>query len=313
MAKKALGKGLSALIPISYGKREAASVTPLIEKTIVEELPVPEKDVSPEINSVDQVVHLPVSLIKPSQAQPRYVFNPDALEDLAASIKEKGVIQPVIVVARGEKYELICGERRWRAAQEIGMAEIPAIVKGFHEEEALEVALIENIQREDLNPIEEAEAFARFFERGLGHEEIAKKIGKSRSAVVNTMRLLKLPKSILQLILEQKISEGHGRAVLTLPTEDYQIRLAERIVAEGLSVRQVEEIVRKKGYQKRPAKRARVLDAQIVDLETKIQQKLGTQARVIAGKNKNKGRIEIKYFSLDDLDRILDGMGVHID
>jgi ParB family chromosome partitioning protein len=221
------------------------------------------------------------------------------------------LIQPVIVKKAGrDSYELVCGERRLRAAQKCGFEKIPAIVKDVAEDKLLEWALVENIQREDLNPIEEAEAYERLVEeRKLSHEEIAKKIGKDRSTVANTIRLLRLPQEILEGMIDGRLQAGHARALLSLPTPEHQRQIAKRIMEDRLSVRQVEELVGKAAVRKRRAKHARALDQDLIALETKLERKIGTQVRIFAGRN-HQGRIEIRYYSLDDLDRVLNLLGI---
>lgn len=301
MKKKALGRGLSALIPSTYENE--------IKKAGTEET----KKEPVTASSSAGVCEIPIENIVPNQDQPRYVFDDEKMIELTSSIREQGVIQPIIVKKHeyDGQYEIVCGERRYRAAKEAGLKKVPVFIKEIAASKFLEVALIENIQREDLNPIEEAEAYLKLYERGLSHDEIAKKVGKNRTTIVNILRLLKLPKEILKLLLEKEISEGHARALLALPTEDYQLRLGKRILEEQLSVREVEQIVKHKTYQKRPAKRVRKIDAQVLDLERKLEDKVGTKVRVFA--RKNKGRIEISYFSLADLDRILSLLDVKID
>ncbi len=298
MKKNALGRGLSALIPDDY---------------VISGEVVSDKKSKAEQQSNHGVVQISIKDIRHNQDQPRYLFDETKMEELAASIKEQGVIQPIIVKNKGAegKHELVCGERRLRAAQRAGIEKIPAIIKEIATSALLEIALIENIQREDLNPIEEAEAFFKLQERGLSHEEIAQKVGKNRTTIVNILRLLKLPKEILKLLAENKLREGHARALLSLPTVDYQIKLAKRCLEEGLSVRQIEEIVKRKSYQKRPAKRLRKIDSHIMDLERKLEEKLGSKVRVFAGKSK--GRIEVKYYTLGELDRILSVLGIAVD
>ncbi len=293
MKKNVLGKGLNALIPESY-------VNVINEKA------------EDNIKAKEGIIELRIENIFPNHDQPRHLIKEDSINELAASIKERGIIQPILVKEEQEgKYELICGERRLNAAKKIGLERIPAIVKDIATDELLETALIENIQREDLNPIEEAEAYLKLQERGLSHSEIAVKVGKNRTTIVNTLRLLNLPRVVLTLVVEKRISKGHARSLLSIPTEEYQIKLAKRIIEEDLSVRQVEDIIKRKGYQRRPAKRLRKIDAQIVDLERKLEDKLGSKVRIFAGKSK--GRIEIRYFSLDEMDRILSVLGVKID
>lgn len=308
MKKSALGKGLSALIPDSY-KNNQQQNTDFVEVNQKNGVAVAERD---EKSQASGVIELSLSKITPNEDQPRLRFEEEALEELAESIRENGIIQPIIVKRlENGNYEIVCGERRFKAAERIGLLAIPALVKDVADEKLLELALIENIQRQDLNAIEEAEAFFKLFERGLSHEEIATKVGKNRTTIVNSIRLRKLPKEIIALVSERKLSEGHARSLLALPTDEYRIRLAKRIIEEGLSVRQTEDIVKKKAYQKRPAKRARKLDAQILDLERKLEEKIGSKVRIFAGKSK--GRIEIRYFSLDDFDRILSVLQVTAD
>jgi len=299
MKKKALGRGLSALIPDTYEK-----------DPVKDEVSSPIEKRTPISSGAQEI---PLHDIVPNQDQPRYLFDDEKMIELISSVREQGIIQPIIVKKHeyDGQYEIVCGERRYRAAKEAGLQTVPVIIRDIAASKFLELALIENIQREDLNPIEEAEAYLKLFERGLSHDEIARKVGKNRTTVVNILRLLKLPKDVLKLLLENKISEGHARALLALPTEEYQLRLAKRIIEEQLSVRQAEKIIKHKSYQKRPAKRLRKLDAQIVDLERKIEDRVGSKVRIFAGKNK--GRIEIKYFSLADLDRILSILGIKVD
>ncbi|MFC1809324.1 ParB/RepB/Spo0J family partition protein [Candidatus Omnitrophota bacterium] len=291
--KKVLGKGLSALVPDTYLNT------------------IGEPAIETKVDS-HSVTELPLAIIHPNPSQPRHHFSETALEELAQSIRENGIIQPIIVSKiQEDKYEIVCGERRYRAAQKAGLAKLPAIVKDIVGQNTLEIALIENIQREDLNPIEEAQAYLKLQEQGAyTQEEIAKKVGKDRTTIANALRLLKLPIDILGMVIGKKISEGHARALLAIPGEDLQRNMACRIIADSLSVRQTEQLIQKKAYKKRKAKEARRLDADIINLENVIQQKLGAPVRIFAGK-KNSGRLEIKYKSLDELDRILENLGVY--
>ncbi|OGX12609.1 MAG: hypothetical protein A2351_01860 [Omnitrophica bacterium RIFOXYB12_FULL_50_7] len=255
---------------------------------------------------------IPVSLIAPNADQPRKTFNTETIEELANSIREKGVLQPIIVKKTSEeKFEIICGERRFRAAALCGLTEVPAIIKDIAGEDFLEWALIENIQREDLNPIEEAEAYQRLVEeRMISQEEVAKRVGKNRVTVTNTLRLLRLPLEVKQYLADGRLSAGHARALLGLLSPEHQRQMAKRIVEENLSVRQVEAIVNRSNAHKRKAKSARHLSAEIVDLETRLTHFLGTQAKIYPRKNQKEGRVEIQYFSLDDLDRVLQKIGL---
>ncbi len=311
--KKALGKGLSALIPDSYKEHMAATEKENLTTaaTITSE---PEAIVSaavlPAKDSAFQLI--PTSLIAPNADQPRKNFNVETIEELASSIREKGILQPIIVKKKGEgAFEIVCGERRFRAATLCGLAEVPAIIKDIADEDFLEWALIENIQREDLNPIEEAEAYQRLVEeRMISQEEVAKRVGKNRVTVTNTLRLLRLPPEVKQYLADGRLSAGHARALLGLLSPEHQRQMAKRIVDENLSVRQVEAIVNRSNAHKRKAKSARHLSAEIVDLETRLTHFLGTQAKIYPRKNQKEGRLEIQYFSLDDLDRVLQKIGL---
>ncbi|MBI4372458.1 MAG: ParB/RepB/Spo0J family partition protein [Candidatus Omnitrophica bacterium] len=295
LKKRVLGKGLSALIPDTYIK--------IIETQKGAQKAEPEKLEA-------GIQEIPIASIKPNRQQPRHRFPEETITELANSIKEQGILQPVIVKKSGDGYELICGERRAKAAQKCGLDKIPAIVKDVAEDKLLEWALVENIQREDLNAIEEAQAYVRLIEeRDLSQDEIAKRVGKDRSTVANTIRLLRLPQEILEGLIDGRLQAGHARALLALPTPEHQRQLAKRIMEERLSVRQVEEMVGRVMTRKRRAKTARPFDQNIIALETKLERKLGTQVRIFTTR-KNQGKIEIRYYSLDDLDRLLNLLGI---
>ncbi len=278
--KPALGRGLSALIP--------------------------QKEKEKGMDTARAILELNIKAIKPSEYQPRKVFKDNALNELVASIKEKGIIQPVIVrKTADDSYQLIAGERRWRAAGMAGLAVIPAIVKDVAPVEALELALIENIQREDLNPLETAEAFQRLInDFSLTHDDLSKKVGKDRATVSNYLRILKLPADIKKLIAEGSISMGHAKALLQIENRRIQLDIAKKILHSGLSVREVEKLSRKvaslDASNQKPSK-----DPQIASLEEKLIHSLGTKVRLIHKSNK-RGRIEIDYFSLEELDRLLE-------
>ncbi len=295
-----LGKGLDALIPDTY--------VDVIER---ENREANEKSggVSNIKNSGLAVV--PLDKIRPNHEQPRKNFEQAKIEELAASIKEQGLIHPILVKKSGpDSYEIICGERRYLAAKHNNWTEIPVVIKEAAGDELLELALVENIQREDLDAIEEAEAYRRLIgERGLTPEHVGKRVGRDRATIANAVRLLRLPEEVQNMIRSGALSGGHARALLGLPSPEHQRHLAQRIVSEQLSVRQVEEIVQRTGGGKRRARRVRPLDAEIIDLEHRLSEKLVTKVRLFARKN-NKGRIEIQYNSLDDLDRILQVVGV---
>lgn len=298
MIKKVLGKGLSSLIPDSYAIN-VSKLTPT------------QSEVEGE-KKVEGFELIPIADIALNPDQPRGAFSPEGIEELAESIRQKGVLQPVVVRKKKEStdsgrslYELICGERRLKAALLSGLEKIPAIVKEAAQGDLLEWALVENIQREDLNPLEEARAYERLIvERGLSQEEVAKRVGKNRTTVTNTVRLLRLPEEVLGYVKDGRFSAGHARALLGLFTGEQQIQLARRIIKENLSVRQVEEIV-SRSVRKRRARASRRLTPEVADLETRLSRLFGCPVRVFASKNSQKGRIVIPYFSLDELDRIL--------
>ncbi len=269
--KPALGRGLNALIP---------------EKGMKE---------------------IEVSLIKPGPEQPRKDFDKKGLQELAQSIKEKGVLQPIIVrKAEGGGYYLIAGERRWRAAKAAGLKKIPAIIKDVDSSSALELALVENIQRDDLNPLEMAEAFKRLIEEyGYTQEELSKRVGKDRATIANYLRILGLPPEIRELIVKDSISIGHAKAILSLPNRAAQIEVARQVVSKGLSVRETETLCAQK-RPNRPSKGRKKAekDPNIVALEDKLKRSLGTKVQI---RHKGKrGKIEIEYYSLDELDRLLE-------
>lgn len=310
--KKALGKGLSALIPDSYKEQmEAVKEISHATATLADDAAV----LKPQLVSDAAVAAfrmIPIGRIHAHTDQPRKNFNVETIEELANSIREKGILQPVIVKNNSEgNFDLVCGERRFRAATLCGLTEMPAVIKDVAPEEFLECALIENIQREDLSPLEEAEAYQRLVEeRRISQEEVAKRVGKNRATVTNTLRLLRLPEEVKQYLTEGRLSAGHARALLGLLTPEHQRHMARRIVEENLSVRQVEAIVNRSNAHKRKAKTARHLSAEVVDLETRLARFLGTQVRIYPRKNQKEGRLEIQYFSLDDLDRVLQKIGL---
>ncbi|MBI5664188.1 MAG: ParB/RepB/Spo0J family partition protein [Nitrospirae bacterium] len=278
--KPALGKGLSALIPQKEKERVSGR----------------------------EILDLDITSIKPNEYQPRRIFRDSALNDLVASIKEKGVIQPIIVRTSSDStYELIAGERRLRAAGLAGLKVIPAIVKEAAPVEALELALIENIQREDLNPLETAEAFNRLIKDfNLTHDDLSQKVGKDRATVTNYLRILKLPLEIRKWIAEGSLSIGHAKALLQVENERLQMEIASKIIKGGLSVREAEALSKKSPSPGASApKRHSSKDPQIASLEEKLIHSLGTKVRLIHKSNK-RGRIEIDYFSLEELDRLLE-------
>lgn len=279
--RKALGKGLGALIP-------GADMQPTEEKG-------------------ESIHYIPIDQISPNPFQPRNRFDEEKIRELAQSIKESGVLQPLLVRKKGETYELVAGERRLRAGKEAGLEEIPVIIKDFTDEESLEIALIENIQRENLNPIEEAEAYKLLQEKfSLTQEQLAKKVGKSRPAISNTMRLLKLPNSVRLKLTNDLISMGHARALLAISDPKTQEKLAEKIILDELTVRDIEKEVQDilcppapKG--KKPPKKKR---PEVMILEEELRKTFGTKVSIKLNK-KGKGNIQIQFYSMDDFDRIL--------
>lgn len=276
--KSGLGKGLDLLIPSAAPAKEE-------EK--------------------EQVV-LKISQVEPNRDQPRKQFDKEALEDLAGSIKQYGIIQPIIVSKKDDYYEIIAGERRWRAAKLAGLKEIPVVIKEYSEKEIAEISLIENIQRENLNPIEEAKAYKRLIEEyDLTQEELAGRISKSRTLIANTMRLMKLHEDIQQMLVEGLITAGHARALLAIEDVDVQLQAAKKIVSETLSVRQTEDLVKQLNSPEVVKKPSKKIKNSIFykDLEKSMTESLGTKVK-IHQKDEGKGKIEINYFSEDELDRI---------
>jgi len=248
----------------------------------------------------------PIEQIRPSPHQPRQHFPEDAIEELAQSIREKGLIQPVIL-RRGdsEGYELIAGERRWRAAQKAGLADIPAIVREASDEEVLELALVENLQREDLNPVEEAQAYRTLLDRtGATQEALSSRLGKSRVAIANSLRLLLLPPRVLDALRSAAVTAGHARAILALEQEDERLAFLDEIIAKGLSVRQAEE--RSRAHHPKAPRNPRRRDPNVRTIEERLSRSLGTRVALQPGRKKGAGRVSIEYRSFDDLDRILD-------
>ncbi|NQT95452.1 MAG: ParB/RepB/Spo0J family partition protein [Candidatus Omnitrophica bacterium] len=280
--RKALGRGLQALIP-------EGSTTDNTGAIISEHR--------------EMIAYLDISEIKTGKYQPRSDFNQDKLKELIASIKEKGIVQPILVKKTQSGYELIAGERRLRAAKAIGIKKIPVIAKEVDDASAIELALIENIQREDLNPIEEARAYERLGrEFNLTQERIAQAVGKDRTSVTNTIRLLNLSDKIQQLILNDMLTMGHARALLSIPDARKQIKLAEKIIKKGLSVRETEQLVKPHAIRRKTSQRATV-DPHTRAAEEELQQALGTKVNIHHGKKR--GKLVIEYYSPTDLERII--------
>lgn len=279
-ARKVLGKGLSALLPT---RPPATPVDMPLEIT----------------NSIG------IDQIDPNPLQPRRLFQQERLSELAQSIVANGIIQPLVVRKVGERYQLVAGERRWRAAKLANLARVPVVVQEIPDERLLEITLIENIQREDLNPIETAVAFDRMArELSLTAEEIGQRTGKDRTTIINSTRLLQLPADLQQLVAERRLSAGHARCLLTLPTADLQREVAERSVAQGWSVRQMERTTQKMMEGRKPKTVDEVqADPNVKAAIQELERVLGTKVRIVE-KAKQKGRIEIEYYSAEDLDRI---------
>ena len=278
--KKGLGKGLDSLIPDNRPAKE-------------------------EVKAGEQMMN--INMVEPNRDQPRKKFEEDALLELSDSIKQFGVIQPILVRKRKDYYEIIAGERRWRAAKMAGVKEVPVIVKEYTEQEIVEISLIENIQRENLNPIEEAMAYKKLLEGfHLKQDEVAERVSKSRTAVTNSMRLLKLDEKVQQMIVDDMISTGHARALLAIDDHEQQYELAVRVFDEKLSVRETEKLVKDIKNPKKPKEKKVVEHAFVyTDLENRMKEVLGTKVS-IAAKGNGKGKIEIEYYSDKELERMFD-------
>lgn len=283
--KMGLGKGLDAMIPAKQ------SVSAGLEK-------------DREPGNGETV--LKINEVEPNKNQPRKNFNEDSLLELSESIKLHGIVQPLVVAKQKDYYEIIAGERRWRAAKMAGLKEIPVVIKDYSPQEIMEVALIENIQREDLNPVEEARAYQGLIkEYNLKQDEVAEKVSKSRTAITNSLRLLKLDERVLDMLVDENISSGHARALLGLEDKDKQFQMATKIFDEKLSVRETEKMVKKLNnpVKKEPKKELKN-DFVYRDIEEKLKQKIGTKVR-INRKTEQKGKIEIEYYTPEDLEKIL--------
>lgn len=297
-AKKGLGKGLGALLGGDF-----------TEDPISEEKSQEKKVVETKIVEVPKEIYLKLSLIEPNKEQPRKEFDPEQLEELAESIRQYGVLQPIMVQKKGELYEIIAGERRWRAAKIAGLKEIPVIIREFDKQKKMEISLIENVQRSDLNPIEEARAYKQLIDEfGLKQEEIAERVSKNRATIANSLRLLKLDPRIQELLIQGIISNGHARALLAIEDMEQQYAAAELIVKNGLSVREVEKLVKsllKPAKEKQPKKEEKDLSFIFQDLEERMKSIMGTKV-MIHRKDKSKGRIEIEYYSEAELERLVE-------
>ena len=285
--KKGLGRGLNVLVGETFTEAE------------------------PKASQDDKnVIEMDINLIEPNKSQPRRVFNEESLKELADSISNYGIIEPIIVKKENNTYMIIAGERRWRAARIAGLHKVPIILKEYTPLEILEISLIENIQREDLNPIEEAETYRRLIEEfGLSQEEIAQKVGRNRSTVSNSVRLLNLDKRVQNFVIENKLTNGHARTLLAIDNNDLQFETAEKIIEENLSVRQTEDLVKKLSDTKDikttiPKDEIKTeVELAYKEVEKQFSQILGTKVQILNGRKK--GKIEIEYYSPDDLERLL--------
>lgn len=288
-AKKGLGKGLDALIP-------------------QETVPVKKEKAKTSTAKGEGVEYVKISLVEPNPKQPRKTFNEDDLQELADSIKQHSIIQPILVQDRSDHYEIIAGERRWRAARIAGLKEVPVIIRNYTEKQILEVSLIENEQRKDINSIEEAVAYKRLMtEFNMTQDEIAETLSKSRVAITNTIRLLKLTDRVQEMVINDMISPGHARALLAIEDPEEQYTQALRVFDEKLSVRDIEKYVKKRNdpAKEKPETKNTEQDFIYTDLEEKLKIALGTKVTIHA-KDKEKGKIEIDYYSKDDLERLTD-------
>jgi ParB family chromosome partitioning protein len=312
--KGGLGKGIDALISPSVKKE--------VDKTPIDEKPVEkivEKIVEKPVEKiVEKIVEKPVDIylkideIEPNRSQPRKKFDEDALQELSESIKQFGLIQPIVVKNQGKYYEIVAGERRWRAARMAGLKKVPVLIKEYNEKESMEIAIVENLQREDLNPIEEAQAYHRLIEEfGLKQDEAAQRVSKSRAAVTNALRLLKLDERVQEMVIEDMISGGHARALLALEDKDDQYATAMMIFDNKMSVRETEKFVRdklKKAEEKKPEEPKKdfsQMETIYRQLEERMKSVIGSKVS-IHSKNYKKGKIEIEYYSNDELERIID-------
>lgn len=291
--KSGLGKGLDSLIKDNSSAKKTAAA-----KTSSE---------SQETEKKYGEQMMKISMVEPNREQPRKKFEEDALLELADSIKQYGVLQPLLVRKRKDYYEIIAGERRWRAAKMAGVKEVPVIIKEYTEQEIVEISLIENIQRENLNPIEEAMAFKKLLEEfNLKQDEVAERVSKSRTAVTNSMRLLKLDERVQEMIVDDMISTGHARALLAIDDKELQYELANKIFDEKLSVRETEKLVKEIKNPKKP-KTKKIIENQFVytELENRMKDVMGTKVN-ISSRGNGKGKIEIEYYSDDELERMFE-------
>ena len=285
--RKGLGKGLDTLIPKGVVVDDKASASNNIKAA-----------------SPDQVVK--ITKVEPNRNQPRKKFDEDELQELSDSIKLHGVLFPILVVNRGDYYEIVAGERRWRAAKMAGLKEVPVIIRDYTEQQIAEISLIENIQRTDLNPIEEAKAYKDLIDKyNYKQDQLAERVSKSRTAITNTMRLLKLAESVQDMIVDDLISAGHARALLAIDNAEEQQELAQRVIDQKLTVRDIEKIVKDKNKPKIQKKKNEKQEALYRDIEEKLKASIGTKVTITA-KGDSMGKIEIDFYNQDDLQKIMD-------
>lgn len=283
--KGGLGKGLDTLIPPKKNE-----TTKEVEKV--------------EIKKIEEYVD--INKVEPNKDQPRKSFNEDSLIELSESIKQHGIVQPLVVAKKDDYFEIIAGERRWRAAKKAGLKEVPVVVKDYSPQEIMEIALIENIQREDLNPIEEAQAYQRLIkDYRLKQDEVAEKVSKSRAAITNSLRLLKLDERVQEMVMEGKLSNGHARAIIGIEDGDQQYQVAQKIFDEQMSVRETEKLMKNLNRPEKPEKQKPQNDFVYRDIEEKMNKIMGTKV-VIKNREHDKGKIEIEYYSQAELERIYD-------
>lgn len=292
--KRGLGKGLDSLIPTNVMMESEVKHATVSTASSAEE----EKD---------GTLMVKLSKVEPNREQPRKNFNEDSLQELAESLKQFGMLQPILVQNRGDYYEIIAGERRWRAAKIAGLKEVPVIVRELTDQEIVEISLIENIQREDLNPIEEAQAYKRLLtEFHLKQDEVAERVSKSRTAVTNSMRLLKLCDEVQKMVVDDMISTGHARALISIEDPEEQYLIAQKIFDEKLSVREVEKLVKDLHKPPKPPKEEnKTLQAIYQEISERLKQSLSTKVSVSAKQN-GAGKIEIEFYNHEDLERLLE-------
>lgn len=305
---KGLGKGLDSLIPVNEAV-EVSAAEPIVEVVEVEKVveKIVEKVVMVESEPTGEPLLVDIHKVEPNREQPRKLFDEEGLAELADSIRQFGVLQPLLVQKKEDYYAIVAGERRWRASRLAGLKEVPVIIKDMTRQESMEIALIENIQRQDLNPVEEARAYQTLIQEfGLKHEELAERVSKSRTTITNSMRLLKLDDSVLDMVIRGDLTQGHARALLSLESKEQQLAAAQTIIDKNLNVRDTEKMV--KALLEGPAKKEKKeLPGQAIyrDIEKKLKNQLGTKVS-ISRKDENQGRIEISYYSVEELERILE-------